>query len=314
MSGGIRSYIEQHAPVIDRALGERMPVSSLSGAERLNDAVHYALFSGGKRMRPVMVLLSAELCGAKPHAAMTAACGVEFLHAASLILDDLPAMDDAAVRRGFPTVHTVFGEDMALLAAVALMNEAYAAFAEVPSLLRTAVREIGISGMIGGQAADVCGAHSRSRLQKTTALTRLAMACGAESAGACRADTEAVVAFGEALGEAYQICDDMVDAFSTDAESGKTTGQDQRHRRWNSMTELEGHAACERVHLLIEVSLERIRGRFGRSREAELLKEFAWSIVGRGLELVKDDSASVSIRRPHFGSVERDPLAGGAGA
>src|SRR3954454_1294069 len=135
MSTGIRSYIDQHATLIDRSLGERLPVSNLPGTERLNRALRYALFPGGKRMRPALVLLSAEICGAKAGAALAAATAVEFLNVASLILDDLPAMDDAATRRGFPTVHTVFGEDMALLASIALMNDAYAMFADVPSLL-----------------------------------------------------------------------------------------------------------------------------------------------------------------------------------
>src|SRR4051794_38938900 len=114
MSVAIRTYIEQHCPLIERALSSRLPVSRLQGAAALNDAVSYAVLSGGKRMRPVLTLLAAEICGAEAEAALPAACAVEFLHAASLALDDLPAMDNAGLRRGRAAVHVLYGQDHAI--------------------------------------------------------------------------------------------------------------------------------------------------------------------------------------------------------
>jgi len=313
MARAITTYVERHAELIDRALRARLPVSSLEGTSELNAAIRYAVVSGGKRMRPVMVLLSAELCGGTPELAIPAACAVEFLHTSSLVLDDLPGMDDGTVRRGFATVHRMFGEDMALLAALALLNQAYAIFAEYPALLAAVFREVGVQGMIGGQAADIRGIHGASRLEKTTALTRLTMLAGAAAAGGGREQCAVLTAFGAALGEAYQICDDIVDALGDDVESGKTVRQDQRHARWGTATHLGYQTAGERVRELISNSVALLRGLFGDSKHVLLLEEFAWSVVKRGLDLVRDDSAAV-VRPISSGCVECDALAGGSAA
>ena len=288
MSAAIRDYVEQHSPMIDRALRSLLPVSKLGGTDCLNEAIEYALF-GGKYMRPVLALLAAESCGAAPAAALPVACAVEFLHAASLALDDLPAMDDAGLRRGRAAVHVRYGEELAILASLALLNEAYGIFARYPGLLPKAVQEIGIDGMIGGQAADVCGERCQSRTEKTTALMRLTMAAGASAAGSGSAECETLAAFGHAVGEAYQIYDDLADAFAQDIDLGKTAGQDRRHGRFSIVSELQTEAACEHAAGLIHRACETVYAQFGDRRATRLLEDFANEILVRGLELVKFD-------------------------
>ncbi|MFN7993341.1 MAG: polyprenyl synthetase family protein [Bryobacteraceae bacterium] len=284
MSTGIRAYIEQQSPVIDRALRSKLPISKLGGAQCLNDAVSYAVFSGGKRMRPILALLAAEICGAPAALALPVACAVEFLHTASLTLDDLPPMDDAGLRRGRAAAHILFGQDMAILASLALLNEAYVIFAEVPGLLPCAFREIGVNGMIGGQAADLRATRSHSRMEKTTALARLTMAAGAMVAGARAAETDALVSFGHALGEAYQISDDVADVLGSEPDMGKSTGQDQRHGRSSALVELGIGGAWEYARELIDRAGGRLRDCFGNVAQAELLEDFARSVVSRGFE------------------------------
>ena len=226
------------------------------------------------------------------------------------LFDDLPAMDDAMTRRGRPTLHVVFGEDMAMLAALALLNESYGIFGDLPALLPMAVREIGARGMIGGQAADVRGSREHSRVEKTTALTRLAMAAGAAAAGADSRDTEVLIRFGDVIGEVYQICDDIVDAVATDSESGKTNGQDRRHSRCSLMTQLGDRAACERVRMLVDGAVERLRIHFGNCPQTMLLHEFAQSIVARGLKMVEYDPSHAAAGLRSSGRMERSSLAG----
>ncbi len=189
--------------LIECRLRELLPESGLPGSDRLNDAIGYAVFPGGKRMRPILTLLGAESVGGDFDAALDAGCAVEFLHASSLIFDDLPAMDNARERRGLPALHLVFGEDVAVLAALALFNQAYAIFGRSPRLIAEATSCIGVSGMIGGQAVE--------GMEKTTSLLRLALTAGAIACGASSADVRALARCGECLGEAYQLYDDLLD-------------------------------------------------------------------------------------------------------
>ncbi|MDQ6708853.1 MAG: polyprenyl synthetase family protein, partial [Acidobacteriota bacterium] len=159
--------------LIEMALNRRLPVARLCRSDRLNEAIRYAVFPGGKRMRPILTLLGAEAAGGDLETALGPACGVEYLHASSLIFDDLPAMDNARLRRGEPALHLVFGEDIALLAAVALFNQAYALFGSSVQLMAEATSCIGVNGMVGGQAVDLEYRGEPDASQKTTALMRL---------------------------------------------------------------------------------------------------------------------------------------------
>jgi geranylgeranyl pyrophosphate synthase len=147
--------IEELQRLIESALLAHLPQCGLPGAKPLDDALHYVMFPGGKRLRPILSIMGARIFNPDPRPALGAACAVEFIHASSLIFDDLPCMDDAAIRRGLPVVHKVYGEEVAWLAGIALLNQAYALFGKVPALIHEATYCIGVEGMIGGQALDL---------------------------------------------------------------------------------------------------------------------------------------------------------------
>ena len=224
--------------LIERGLRDYLPASRLRCADRLNRALQLAMFPGGKRTRPTLTLLAAKACGGNDRVALPAACAVEFLHTGSIIFDDLPAMDNADLRRGNPSLHIACGEDVALLAALALLNQAYALFGQWPALLCEAVNAIGENGMIGGQAVDLALSSTDSstvpfaaRNRKTSALMRLTLVAGAVASGADAISVNVLATAGEWLGEAYQICDDLSDAYLDCGATGKTERQDERNGR-----------------------------------------------------------------------------------
>ncbi|MEA2176101.1 MAG: geranylgeranyl diphosphate synthase, type [Blastocatellia bacterium] len=282
---------------LDEALGEWLPVSSQPGAGRLNEALRYAVFPGGKRLRPIFTLLGASLVGAHPRQALASACAIEFLHNSSLILDDLPGMDDADLRRNRLALHLVYGEGVAVLASVALLNQAYALLVQsaadasgpgaVEALMKETARCIGADGMIGGQVVDLesGGADSYterlySRDLKTIALMRLMMVCGALARGADAPDIAALAKFGECLGRAYQICDDLLDELGDVHLTGKPLGQDARHLRPNIIAGMGLERAHRMGAQLIDEAKSALEERFGERREVRLLAEAADMVTG----------------------------------
>src|SRR5262249_3699407 len=145
------NFITLHQPMIEAALEQSLPLGAQHGRERLNEALRAAIFPGGKRWRPILTLLGTMTAGGDTRSALPIACAIEFLHSSSLILDDLPAMDDARLRRGRAALHLIYGEGLALLTALALLNQAYALLASAGpnSLIAEAARCIGTDGMIG---------------------------------------------------------------------------------------------------------------------------------------------------------------------
>src|SRR6056297_409903 len=209
---------------------------------RLREAMRYSLLAPGKRLRPALVLIAAEACGGERDAAMPAAIAVEMIHAYSLIHDDLPAMDDDALRRGRPTCHIQFDEATAILAGDALMAKAFETLAidfqpqdqaaQAVALLATAAGPV---ALVGGQADDLSaeseGEHSLERLQsihrrKTGALFNASLQLGALSAGASDAQRAALKRYGDALGLAFQVIDDLLDHTGNSGELGKESGRD----------------------------------------------------------------------------------------
>jgi len=296
------AYVSQRRCLIEAALEDCLPLSSQPHARRLNEALRYAVFPGGKRWRPVLTLLGAELVGGSARNAMLAACAMEFLHTSSIIFDDLPAMDDADVRRGIPALHRVFGEGVALLAALALLNESYGLLARAARengccettarLVEGAAKCIGGNGMIGGQAVDLVlrGAGQGpdalySRNLKTMALMRLTMSAGAVACGAGAGDAATLGDFGESLGMAYQICDDLLDDLGASAELGKPARQDARHSRSTCVTELGVEVARRLATSLVEEGRASLRDRFGARAEVELLSEAAMMILREALRV-----------------------------
>src|SRR5688572_28247486 len=161
-------YVEKHRPQIENALREYLPLAPPKIETEFNEAVKYALFSGGKRLRPVLTLLGAELFGGRAETMLPAAVAGEFIHTSSLIFDDLPCMDNAAQRRGKTSLHEKFGEGLAILVAIGFLNAAYGLVfvnhLEMPERAIAAHAEmvecVGASGMIGGQSVDLALAKS----------------------------------------------------------------------------------------------------------------------------------------------------------
>lgn len=226
-------YVEKYRPPIENALREHLPLAPPNIETQFNEAVEYALFSGGKRLRPVLTLLGAELFGARAEIILPAASAVEFIHTSSLIFDDLPAMDNAPERRGKTSVHEKFGEGLAILVAIGFLNASYGlVFVNHNGLPERAMQAhaeivecVGASGMIGGQSIDLAlakGANTNEyspedynsesvRNLKTSALMRLAMRVGAILAGANYLELAQLSRFAELLGDAYQLSDDLLD-------------------------------------------------------------------------------------------------------
>ncbi len=239
-------YVEHHKPAIEDALRANLPLAPARVETRFNEALEYALFPGGKRFRPVLTMLGSELVGGEPSEVLPAAVAVEYIHTSSLIFDDLPCMDNSSVRRQKASLHERFGEGLAVLVGLALLNAAYplvfANHAGSPEKAIQAHAEmvecIGAGGMVGGQSVDlayVAGsqgpgandfeAEASVRNLKTSALMRLALRTGAILSGATYIELAALSRFAELLGDAYQISDDLIDLEEDDeifAEGHKT--------------------------------------------------------------------------------------------
>jgi geranylgeranyl diphosphate synthase type II len=230
---------------VHRRLPDLLPPPA-SRPEPVHQAMHYALTGAGKRVRPVLTLAVADLFGMRSEPVLDLACAVEMVHACSLVLDDLPSMDDAALRRGRPTVHRAFGESVALLAALGLLNRAYALVAEAAhrlSLRRYTTEDvvhhlaaaIGSDGLIGGQALDLLTRPEEMDLDvleyihshKTGALFMAAGELGAMAADARRKDLEVIARYAKNLGLAFQIADDLLDVLGSPEQTGKDTGKDE---------------------------------------------------------------------------------------
>jgi geranylgeranyl pyrophosphate synthase len=227
---------------IDARLADLVP-GEAEEPRRLHRAMRYSLLAGGKRFRPMLTLQVATNLGADEDAAIDPACAIEMVHAASLILDDLPCMDDAERRRGKSANHRVFGEDTAILAATALLNRAFAVIADdahLPAatrldLVRLLSDAVGSNGIIAGQFDDLrlgrgqgldLPGLTRMYGQKTGALFVAALETGARVAEVDETWVAAVREYGVNLGLAFQLLDDLLDTFGDRGEIGKDTGQD----------------------------------------------------------------------------------------
>lgn len=287
MPDRLNAFTEAYKPILEARLRRLCPRSSLAGAERLNEALDYAISSGGKRIRPLLCLLAAGVFRAPRETALEIACGVEFLHLSSVILDDLPALDDAKTRRHRPALHVAYGEAVAILAAMALYAEAFAIFAPWPAIAGKAAQAAGCEGMTGGQAADLNGAGA-SRLEKTTALMRFALTAGALAGDATADHLNALAHFGTLAGEAYQICDDLLDAVGSEDLAGKTVGQDRRHGRRAFAPGVGVEEARSRIRALIEAAVSTLRAALPACGELDALCEFAEGIGRRAAVLVEN--------------------------
>jgi geranylgeranyl diphosphate synthase, type II len=257
----LEATLEERRRAIDAALDHLAPEGP---APAVVAAVRDSLLAPAKRLRPILALLVAEAVGGDSDAVIPLACAIEMVHTSSLILDDLPCMDDAATRRGRPACHVAHGEAMAILAAFALQSRAFEIVADswpgapgAPERLRIAAelaRAIGLAGMIGGQSVDLLGTsrdidrgtvefiHAR----KTGSLFTASAAAAAIAVGAPEAQVEAMVGYADKLGRAFQIVDDLIDATAGIQEAGKDVGQDHRKTTFASFAGVEGARALAR--------------------------------------------------------------------
>ena len=252
----------------------------------------YTLLAPSKRMRPVLTLLCAELCGGTTARALPVAVAVEMVHAASLILDDLPSMDDAPLRRGRPTNHREFGQAIAILAAFALLNDAYGSLARAyepdvaTRITRLLSNSVGIDGLVGGQAADLLATDQQIDFEtlerihrgKTGALFVAAANSGALTAGASQEAIASLSAFAKNLGLAFQIVDDLLDVEGDPAETGKAVRGDARKTTFVSVSGVEGARLLARE--LCETA-DRALQPFGR--RADRLRELSTFVAARSV-------------------------------
>ncbi len=238
----LTSYLETRRQMVDEALDRFLPPE----AERppvIHQAMRYSVFAGGKRLRPILTLAAAEACGGEANDALPEACAVECLHTYSLVHDDLPCMDDDDLRRGKPTNHKVFGEGIAVLAGDALLTLAFEILAQsresMAYMVRHRVRELahaaGSRELIGGQTLDVEGEGKQLtpdevtfiHQSKTASLLTAALRLGGMSAEASEPEMGALTEFGQKLGLAFQIIDDILDCTQSSEKLGKSAGKDQ---------------------------------------------------------------------------------------
>ena len=239
-------FFEQDRALVDSAL-ERLLPSESTPPTSIHRAMRYSVQAGGKRIRPILCCEAARLFTEDTSAAITAGCALEFIHTYSLIHDDLPALDNDDLRRGKPTSHKVFGEAIAILAGDALLTLAFQTLAEAPMEPARRVRCIAeiaacagtVRGMVGGQVADVEAegkAPDAATLEyihrsKTAALIRGSIVAGAIAGGAPEEHVERLARFGENIGWAFQVVDDILDVEESSAALGKTAGKDEARQK-----------------------------------------------------------------------------------
>jgi geranylgeranyl diphosphate synthase, type II len=260
-SSRFERYIDRVRPRVDAALDRLLPSARLE-PKRLHAAIRYSVFAGGKRVRPALCLLACESVLGRSAPAMPAAAALEMIHTFSLIHDDLPGMDDDDWRRGRLSNHKVFGEGMAILAGDALLSLAFETLSRAPLgrardprvLLETVCQATGPEGMIGGQALDLLSEGKRVRFaqvlamhrRKTGMLLRGSLRLGAQIGGASTTQLRAFDAYGDRIGLAFQIVDDLLNVRSTRTRLGKGAGTDHARGKATAPGAV-GEAAAERA-------------------------------------------------------------------
>ncbi len=270
----IDHYLGQKRLDINRALKEYL---AFSGTGTVIRAMRYSLEAGGKRLRPVLVLATAEAIQGESSDLLPLACAYEMVHTYSLIHDDLPAMDDSDLRRGKVTCHLEHGEATAILAGDALLTLAYEITADYglkhncPDKALLIIKNLSVSagaaGMIGGQALDLQGEKEVLSLEdtekmaalKTGALIRSAVYCGAVAAGADKQELEALDRYALAIGTAFQVVDDILDYESSSDRLGKPAGADQEKSKTTFPAVMGLKQAKKRAELLYEEAIEALQ-------------------------------------------------------
>ncbi len=277
------SYLDEKRKMIDAALDREMPPEAEKPAA-LHKAMRYCVFSGGKRLRPILCLAAAEAVGANAESAILPAAAVELFHTYTLIHDDLPCMDDDDFRRGKPSCHKVFGEAGAVLAGDALQALAFEVLGKAGAppyaanqLVLELARAAGSRGVVGGQVEDLAAAGAKPGAadfdyiheHKTADLFRAACRMGAIAGGASRGELDALAAFGAGLGTAFQITDDILDS-----SAGK------KRDKTSCLSVYTPSAARQKAQRLVDHAVSSVRGLRNADR-AEPLAAMARFILAR---------------------------------
>lgn len=293
----LKHYLNERCKLVDEALDKLLPRDDELPAS-LHKSMRYSVFAGGKRIRPILMLAACEAVGGDIRLAMPAACAMEMIHTYSLIHDDLPAMDDDDFRRGNPTNHKVFGEAVAILAGDALLTAAFIAMSRPagslqvpPATLLAVINEIGncagSHGMVGGQVIDMEseGQHGIDlaivqyiHTHKTGALIKASIKAGAMLGGADDKVLDAMTRYGETVGLAFQIADDILDIEGTTEEIGKDAGSDQARGKATYPAVVGLAESKRRAAELMAMALESLAG---FDAKADPLREIARYIVNR---------------------------------
>ncbi len=292
----ITAYLSDKKKAVDDFLERALPPESVP-PQNLHRAMRYSLFAGGKRVRPILAIAAFEAVGGKSKAIVLVASSLELIHTYSLIHDDLPAMDDDDYRRGKLTNHKVFGEAVAILAGDALLTLAFDLLSQnriarevSPKTLIQIVQELaegaGHLGMIGGQVADIESEGkkvSQTELEyihrhKTAALIRAAIRIGGLLGGAEKADLAALTQYGEDIGLAFQIVDDVLDVVGTREEMGKDVQSDSSRNKKTYPAFFGVERSRQKAYDLMRSGIKSLE-RFGK--RADPLREIALYIVER---------------------------------
>lgn len=290
----LKNYLSEKRRIVDLALDQYLPPE-----DRYPDVIYrsmrYSVTNGGKRLRPVLTLAACEAVGGNPEVAMPTACSIEMIHAFSLIHDDLPALDNDDLRRGKPTNHRVFGEAIAILAGDGLLAYALETITGhtegvAPEILLNVANSVaastGMSGMIVGQVVDMLCEGKKvdpetlkfMHKNKTGALIKLSLTVGAMLGGGTQEQIDALGLYGEKIGLAFQIADDILDIEGTEDKLGKPVGSDLRNEKttYPSLYGLE--KSKELANLAVEEANQALQGFDDR---AEPLRAIARYIVDR---------------------------------
>ncbi|MFY9554425.1 MAG: polyprenyl synthetase family protein [Blastocatellia bacterium] len=291
----ITHYLARRAAEVNEWLDRLVPSETTPPAQ-LHRAMRYSLLAGGKRLRPVLVLAAGEAFGADSDDLMPAACAIEMIHTYSLIHDDLPAMDNDDLRRGRPTCHKAYGEAVAILAGDALLTQAFRVLAadapgrdadrQVRVIREVATAAGTVDALIGGQMADiesegkpvVADALEYIHRSKTGAMITASVVIGGIIAGANQDQLDKLRGYGQRIGLAFQIADDILDQTSTREQLGKTPGKDQAAKK-ATYPALHGIAASRaRARELVDEAVEIVSGLGMKTR---VLEELARFIIAR---------------------------------
>ncbi len=284
-------YLDISRALVDEHLDRCIPPETDS-PKTLHKAMRYSLFAGGKRLRPALAFAAAEAVGGTMEDAVPVACAVEMIHTYSLMHDDLPAMDNDDLRRGRPTCHKVFGDAMAILAGDALLTLSFEVLAgcsnsaSVAQIVRVIARGIGAQGMVGGQVLDLEGEGKPATLEsvrnihawKTGALITASCEGGALAGGADLKSAELIHQFGQKIGLAFQILDDILDVTSSPETLGKTPGKDVEAGKATYPSVMGLDAAKAEAQSLMESALIGLKT-FGA--QGQHLEELAKFVVER---------------------------------